>query len=706
MTLGQQISYHDRLPAQKSPLSHHYSDTHCSNCRPYHSGADFTQYHSTTYSHQPDFPPSRVLNFVSLPTCGSECTIANRLSVLAELGQSRTGSRWPSDFMTTAAAGARRRCRRAGKHQGIKTSTANDQEGDRTKSIGGLRERIEAMRLDDGWLCRTEKPDAANHGQGSPKIIVEPARESNTSNWAEQFRQNETLYMRTTTTTTAAEQKIPHDEVQPCMVPTSSASVDAPHVRECESRFAQPYLFTCRDSFGRYPSRPNVGGAAYVKVKSQHLDLATLLPSHAQKAAVTAACWALKLKGMKPTLASPFKIPNARREGMGVFPPFIQATSPPRCTGAPKSPPATVAVPIIFAMDSTHPTFAGEAQEYHTIVAQDEQPSSMKTVIPLSGLGQTPRPGTFPSSIIVDGEVVVFEPEKTGLHLHSDPPFICPWQRFPLPATGGRCTRSQSPLCVMANHYNNAAGICHPLGSVRAEGHGTLCWCIECLKSQIAIYGVERPPLTPVQVSQATNSPSNLGSGAIDAASTREIHGSETLDTNDLNTGTTVTEPIITDADTNTSAVTIANATATIMAVLPAPSSSFKYLSFSAMYDSLEPANGCPTIPRPISPVTSPTLATSLSNPSISPYPRVTQFLPELLSTPSDDGNENSDEIPQAQVQDENSEYSGISPISLPSSWDVVSPVSTESYPTESLDFISGDDDDDEAYGGSMDSSS
>jgi len=77
-----------------------------------------------------------------------------------------------------------------------------------------------------------------------------------------------------------------------------------------------------------------------------------------------------------------------------------------------------------------------------------------------------------------------------------------------------------------------------------------------------------------------------------------------------------------------------------------------------------------------------------------------------LLSTPSDDGNENSDEIPQAQVQDENSEYSGISPISLPSSWDVVSPVSTESYPTESLDFISGDDDDDEAYGGSMDSSS
>ena len=88
----------------------------------------------------------------------------------------------------------------------------------------------------------------------------------------------------------------------------------------------------------------------------------------------------------------------------------------------------------------------------------------------------------------------------------------------------------------------------------------------------------------------------------------------------------------------------------------------------------------------------------------------VTKSLPEVLFTQSDDGNENSDEIPQAHVQDENSEYSGISPISLPSSWDVVSPVSNESYPIESLDFISGDDGDDdyddEAYDGNTDGSS
>ena len=278
MTLGQQISYHDRLPARKSPLSHQYSHTHCSNCRPYDSGTDFTKYHLTTYSHQPDFPPSRVLDFVSLPTCGSESTIANRFSVPAELGQSRTGSRWASDFITSPAAGARRRYRRAGKHQSIKTSTADDQEGDQTNGIGGLGDRIEAVRLDDGWPCRTEKPDAANHGRGSPKIKVEPASESNTSNWAEQFRPNESLYMRTTTT---AEQKIPHDEVQPCTVPTSQASVDAPHILECEARFALPYLLTFKDSSGCYPSRPNVGGAAYMKEKSQSSDRATLLPSHA-----------------------------------------------------------------------------------------------------------------------------------------------------------------------------------------------------------------------------------------------------------------------------------------------------------------------------------------------------------------------------------------------------------------------------------------
>ena len=650
MTLGQQISYHDKLPARKSPLRYQYSNTNYSNCRPYDYGTDSTRYHLTTYFHQPAFPPSRMLGFVSMPTFGSESIIANRFSVLAKLGQSRTRSRWAFDYTPTLATGERRRSRRAEKHQSFMTPAANDQEGDQDKSISGLGKRTKVMQLKDGGPYRTEKPDTANHNRGPPTVEVEPESESDRFNWAPQFRPNGSLYTRPTT---AAEQKILPDEVQPCTVPTSPASVDAPHIRESEPWFA------------------------------------------------------------KPTSASPLKINNGHQESTIVFLPSIQAISPSCCTGAPRSPPTKVAIPTIFAMDWTHPTSAGEAEEYHTIVTQDEQLSSMETIVPLPGLGQTPRPGTFPSSIIVDGKVVTFEPGKNGLHLHSDPPFVCPWQRFPLLATDGRCTRSQSPFCVMANYYNNAAGICHPLGTVGMTGHGTLCWCTECLKSQVAIYGVERLPRPPVQVSQAanepvSNSPSDVGGVKIEVASTREMIESETLDSNGLNTGTAATKTIITDADTNISAVTTATAATTIMSVIPAPSSTVRSLSFSAIYHSLEPANGWPAIPRLISRVMSPAFAASSSDPSLPPHSTVTQSLPEVLLTQSENGDENSDKIPQVQVQvqDEYSKYIDISPVSLPSAWDVVSPVSTGSHPTESFGFTSSGDDDDEAHGGSTDRSS
>ncbi|CAA9966720.1 hypothetical protein PTMSG1_10079 [Pyrenophora teres f. maculata] len=231
-------------------------------------------------------------------------------------------------------------------------------------------------------------------------------------------------------------------------------------------------------------------------------------------AVVAAAYCALKASGVDLTPMSPHKSSNTRREE-------LVATT-------------------IFTPASIHSTSANKPHGHHKMVPRFEQTSLEETIVPLPGLGQTPRPGTFPSSVIVDGKVITFDPGKLGRRSPSDPPFICPWQRLPSSATDARCTRSQSSSCIMANHYNNAAGICHPLGAVGLERHGTPCWCFECLKFHKLAYGVN-----------SGHSPS-------------VHHQSDILGSNSPIAGNTAIELIVTDADITMfnagPAVTTANA--------------------------------------------------------------------------------------------------------------------------------------------------
>ncbi|KAF7443576.1 hypothetical protein A1F94_009674 [Pyrenophora tritici-repentis] len=555
---------------------------------------------------------------------------------------------------------------------------------------------MEGLRLRDNAADRTEKAATANHGGISLKEKLEPAFEVAKPHWAPQLRPDSQLPRSSSTrSTTTLGQEISENEAQP------STLVETPHVQESELRIVLPDLLTCKDTSIHSPSNTKSGEAENPKETPKNPETAIALASDAQNAAVAAACCALKTNGVDLTSGSPYKSSNARREDLIFFPPLIQATSP-SCYAA--MPSAKLAATTIFTPASTHSTSVEEPHLHHEMEMKYEQSSSEETIVPLPALGQTPRPGTYPSSIVVDGEVITFEPGKLGLRSPSDPPFICPWQRFPSSATEERCTRSQSPSCLMASHHNNAAGICHPLGAVGLEGHGTPCWCFECLKCHKPSYGVNISHSPPVQAAGmshgsivCTPEPSLVGE-SMDANSSPESRQSYIPKLNVPITENAAADFVIMDADISTfnlgGAVTDANTTVAPTTVTSAPASTtlVQRPGSPTLYDSVEPASDCSNIPQPISQVSLSASAKLLFN---KPYPTVTESLPTKPSTSPQDIKTNVAVLPRTHIHSEHDHSSDYSIISLNaselSSWNLTCPV----------DFSSVDDDDE--YDGSAD---
>ncbi|KAF1837011.1 hypothetical protein BDW02DRAFT_645663 [Decorospora gaudefroyi] len=257
---------------------------------------------------------------------------ANRFGVLAELSQSPTEPNRAFDLIPTSTGGTRRWGKRNGDPHKSQRARHEKRKARKNESISALCKKIAALRLDEDATSRTSKANAANHDPHVAGTNPTSSFQSARPYWAPQFRPNrlptksETMSTPTKTEENSNFRKRP----QPCLSSTklSSACRETPYIWGTEPRPDSPSAFlACPDITERYPSQPRFTQAKTKKRSNEFCaPLSLPPPTHAQKAAVSAARCALALRRFDPEPLRKDDTLNAQQPDAFAFPSLVQTS--------------------------------------------------------------------------------------------------------------------------------------------------------------------------------------------------------------------------------------------------------------------------------------------------------------------------------------------------------------------------------------------
>ncbi|ORY14789.1 hypothetical protein BCR34DRAFT_212360 [Clohesyomyces aquaticus] len=327
MTHGQlpPIGYERSISGQRPPPIRTLKDVRCRDCQMKDPPANQSTIAREACLHKHEFAPS-----------------VNRFSILAELDQQASRTKWNFDFFQTPGARPRKRGKRGGKNTKPKfvRQPAYEAQKSESHSVEELCKEMAALCLDDGKLQKESgtTPLSTDVCNGKQQEDYRRAFDDVRHHWMPQFRPNSDATPKSPSTARAAQVS---DGVsvlsrpEPCLTQQSSlpSPPGPPPPKSCfelqnfkrkESRFLPVPAFhaTFEGAFAHQPSTSPQKPRKILPIRHmvQKKPLIVAFPTSAQKAAASAACRALSnRKTISPPLTTTLAGNKSRPESLSLL---------------------------------------------------------------------------------------------------------------------------------------------------------------------------------------------------------------------------------------------------------------------------------------------------------------------------------------------------------------------------------------------------